>query len=380
MKIFSLKEVMEDKVFLDTFSSNKESTVESKAAAMRSLCNMTGKSPTELKNEAVEDQFNPKMPLPSMRKVKDYLSELYSGLNDLAPSTKIHRIAVIRYFYELNEIQLPPKKRSSKTLSLQNPKAIPNAADIKRALTFTKNPRNHAIILCQASSGMGAGEILSITTEDFWKGQDKSSNITTLHPIRKKTQHRYITFISPEATDAVKLYLKNYDGEMLFPLTVRGLKTMYSRLDADAGFEKEMGEYGWIRSHNMRKFFNDQMRDAGMPVDLVDYLSGRTESTTRTAYHTWKEYLLKEHYMKYVDSVSIMETVRNTTDSRVEALETRIKELEEMAEYMKIIRNSPTSEEVKNYFLDEAEDIMERSKKGLPIVHPHERGKDYQET
>lgn len=52
MKIYSLKEVMEDKVFLDTFSSNRESTIESKAAAIRSLCSMTGKSSTELKAEA----------------------------------------------------------------------------------------------------------------------------------------------------------------------------------------------------------------------------------------------------------------------------------------------------------------------------------------
>lgn len=317
MKTFSLKEIMQDEVFSNTFSNNRESTIESKAAAIRSLCNITAKSPTELIKEALEDQFNPNMPLPSMRRVNSYISQLYAGLNDLAPSTKVHRISVIRYFYELNEIQLPPKKRNSKTLPIQNPKAFPSADDIKRALTFTKNPRNHAIILCQASSGMGAGEVLSITTNDFWNGQDKSTNITTLHPIRKKTQHRHITFISPEATDAVKIYLEEYDGEMLFPLTVRGLKTMYSRLDATSGFQKEMGEYGWIRSHNMRKFFNDQMRDAGMPVDLVDYLSGRTESTTRTAYHTWKEEVLKESYSKYVGSVSILETVRVVTNEEM---------------------------------------------------------------
>lgn len=273
-------------------------------------CNAVNMNPTELYKQAVMEQTQPIQ----LQQTNHHLIALQDAVAHLATQTQAQIISSVVTFYKTNNIILPYVE-PVKSKRLKENFYIPNREDVKRAILHT-TPRNQAIILTQATSGMGMSEVLSLTVEQFEEGVDKN-DVVTWHITRAKTDYDYTTFSSPEATRAIRLHLETHSGESLWGINQTGLLAMYKRLDERAGFETAKGNYGKIRSHNMRKYFNDVMRDAGAPVDFVDYLSGRKESETHATYHLQKPHLLKELYIKYLPALGIMEDVRVVSNEDV---------------------------------------------------------------
>jgi integrase len=300
--------------------NRKSGTAHNMAAALRYLCNITNKTPTQLIDEALtEQESNIRM---NRRKVGDYLAEYSDAIQHLAPTTRRSFFNCIKRFYVRHDIFLP-STGTEKVQPLKENRYIPTSDDIRKALSYS-SPRNQAIILLQCSSGMGSAELLSLTRKEFLDGIDRTTMITTLHPTRVKTQQPYTTFCSPEATRAVLYWLEFYDGESLFGINQTGLTSMYKRLDIRLKNEVPSGKFAHIRSHNMRKFFNNELLNAGMSYDLVWFFSGRCESDTQKAYRDWKEERLKEEYIKFVKHISVTEIVRDITNEKVKELENKM--------------------------------------------------------
>lgn len=284
------------------------------ARAMMHHCNANEMTPMQLLEEAMVDEDNHiRM---TIRKINTRLTKLKKHLSDLAPITQKNVFNTVVHWYKMNDVQIPSAVRSNdKVTTLKENRYIPTPDDIRLILEEAKTPRNKAIILVQISSGMGNAELLSIKREEFLEGIDYDTYITTLHPVRGKTQQPYTTFCSPEATKAVLYYLEKYDGEMLFPLEEKGLIAVYRRITSRL-YEKQKGVYSKYRSHNMRKFFNNQMMNHGMPRDLVWFFSGRCENETQKAYVDYGDNYLKEQYMNFVKHVSVTEVVRDLLDHK----------------------------------------------------------------
>lgn len=310
--MYSMDNIKIDETILEHCDKNgySKGTRRNIAYGFAIYCNAIGMTPTELFEEAVLEQTKPIQ----LRKINKHLAKLRAAIVDLAPQTQGQVISIVTNFYRCNDIQVPFIK-PPKAKKLKENFYIPNREDVKRAILHT-TPRNQAIILTQATSGMGMSEVLSLTVDQFYDGVDKN-DVVTWHITRAKTDYDYTTFSSPEATKAIRLHLETHEGTSLWNLNQNGLLAMYKRLDERAGFETAKGNYGKIRSHNMRKYFNDVMRDAGAPVDFVDYLSGRKESETHATYHLQKPHLLKELYIKYLPALGIMEDVRVVSNEDV---------------------------------------------------------------
>jgi len=125
--------------------------------------------------------------------------------------------------------------------------------------------------------------------------------------------------------------------------------SMYGRLDEMCGYPQIPGQYGHIRSHNMRKYFNQTMRESGMPVDLVDYLSGRQETATRAAYHEWKPEKLKEEYMQYMEHLYVLTEVIKPDQETLDNLQAENRELKEKVAQIQKSNEEQVAELKKSY-------------------------------
>ena len=76
------------------------------------------------------------------------------------------------------------------------------------------DPLERALVLVGVSSGLSSNEIINLKIKDFKYGFDEKTNITTLKLRREKTKVDLITFLSPEASQAVQDYL-NYRNKTI---------------------------------------------------------------------------------------------------------------------------------------------------------------------
>jgi integrase len=202
-----------------------------------------------------------------------------------------------------------------------------------------------AILLIGASSGLSANEIMNLKVKDFKKGYDPQTGITILDLRRGKVDFDFITFLSQEASKAVIDYLTYRartektgesrrlnqlekqkvfsDNDYLFIKRHVELKYLekhndelrkhdsasmvkvYRNISEKAQKNTLKGDWNLIRSHNMRKFFNSAMLNAGADSFFVEYCMGHTLDDTRAAYFRASPEKLRDIYLKYVPFLTI---------------------------------------------------------------------------
>ena len=312
--------------------------------SMQAYTDFCGKTPDELLAEA-ESEISQGV-LPRQRKVKQYMLQfrMYLQEQKLAPKSIKARIAAIQSFYSSNDIQLPKMSRNEKAKPLVQNLEIPSKEDLQQVLK-TCDPLEKAIVLVGVSSGLAANEIINLKISDFKKGYDKETGITTLQLRRLKTNYDFITFLSPECSNAILHYLAyrartikgndkrrlaqlekqrvyadsnylfigrqileeflNSKNEELRKLEEKSLIKIYRTLSEKAHKNTPIGNWGFIRSHNMRKYFNSSLINAGADSFIVNFMMGHTLDDTQGAYFRAGPEKLKEYYMKFVPFVTI---------------------------------------------------------------------------
>lgn len=311
--------VYEDEKFkhISRIRKFKPSTKKNMAVALNEYCGFIEKeygtkmTPLQLYQEASREQNtivdNYFMPVDD-RRVGMYIAGYMEYVETLekADRTKSEYIRNVRQFYTILKIVLPDLKIKKPDGKEEN-HYIPNLDDLQRVLAANRSTRNKAILLTQASSGCGTGELLALKKEDFWKGYDEDTGITMFRPTRKKTGRRYRTFITPEASDAIKDWLLVADTKdpRLFELEEFGVIDVYHRLNDNAGFATPKGQYDHIRSHSMRKYFHNTLMNHGCSLNLINYLCGRSESEVERAYGNWEDDVLRTEYLKYMEYLSV---------------------------------------------------------------------------
>jgi integrase len=250
-------------------------------------------------------------------------------------------------FYKTNAIELPTLPKM-KTRPLEKHNDIPTKEDIQQVLKVCTLIEK-AIILVGVSSGLSANEITNLKVKDFKKGYDPITSVTTLKLRREKVQYDFITFLSSEASNAVQDYI-NYrnrevencttkrqeqlykqrvfnDSNFLFithkipnsflstkndierKLSHAAFMKMYQAITEKAQKEVQKGDWNLIRSHNMRKYFNSALLNAGADIFFVDYLMGHTVDATKTAYFRADSNKLRIQYMKYTPFLTIEKSI-----------------------------------------------------------------------
>ena len=390
--------------WLDTLNP-KPNTERNYLLAMQAFTGWIGKTPEELLTEAEQEIRAGK--LMRERNIKKYLIGFRKYMQDAgyAPISVKNYMTGVKSFYRLFDIEIPTLPRmGNKARPLERHSKIPNKEDIQHVLTVC-DPLEKAIVLCGVSSGLSANEIINLKVGTFKKGYDPETEITTLQLRREKVGYDFTTFLSPEASRAIWAYLeyrerkakttiteirKRFDKQRVYsdddylfigrqiPFEYLDTKDenmrkfeqqsflkLYRAIAVKAGKCAPLGNWNLIRSHNMRKYFNSALLNAGCDSFHVEYFMGHTLDDTRSAYFRAAPEKLRDIYSKYVPYLTIQkeldvaasheykEIVRENEILRAETarhvverseLATMKNELEEMRAFqkaMQVILNNP---------------------------------------
>lgn len=327
--------------------------------AMQNFTDWTGKKPEELLTEAEEEIKSGK--LMRQRKIKSYLIGFRKHLQDqkLSDLSIRSKMTGVRSFYKTFDIEIPTMQRIGKARPLPENKAIPNKEDLQDILKVC-DPLEKAVLLTGVSSGLASNEIRDLKIREFKEGYDPETEITTLDLRRKKVERDFVTFLSPEASRAVWDYL-NYrerkpkyvnhkrlnqltkqkiiddngylfiirnvpkefldtQDEELRKLQESTVTKIYRIISEKARKNTPTGQWNLIRSHNIRKYFNSALLNAGADSFFVEYCMGHTLDDTRAAYFRASPEKLKEIYKKYMPYLAVQKELNVSESSEYQKI------------------------------------------------------------
>jgi integrase len=322
-------------VFL-TIKTLKPSTIEGYRYRIYEYSKAIGLTPTEFLIEAQKEEYEGiKL---KRRKVRDHLIKFiqYLRKKGLKDSSISNYLIYIKAFYSTFEIEVPKLPVKLNSLPKKDYKELVSNEDIKKALKYS-NQKYKAIILLMVSSGMGSSEIRNLTFKDFlisleeyikiplkepYTAEDIRNNlpvnkniIPTWHIQRIKTGKYYYTFSSPESVEAIldymeyrevrnkpviglvePLFIGRNPGDLLNKYT---MTSAFQKINDDAGFGKVENKR-YFTSHELRKFFSEQLFGAGLQEKDVKWLRGQEPRDSLNRYVKPDLKRLKIQYMENV--------------------------------------------------------------------------------
>ena len=389
------EDILDDQVFKNFLDNKNLNNIDNKntiiqyETRIRSYCNFTEKTATELVDEAVEEQDNGVKY--SDRKVNKYLKDFIDKFTKEGKSENTIKAFydTIKALYHDNDIELQ-KIEFTFNKDVQNPfEELPTKEHIRKAVKYC-NLRDKAIILLQFSSGLGPAEVRNLTYGQFFiaikeyitYNTNEIFNIEEIyHQIKNKydiigiwdskrvvTDFDYLTFNSSESNKAIIDYLLERNNkkpitsfdEPLFlangnKIGEHTLSAIYRRINKRAclGLRKEKRKF--LTSNIPHKMFQRALLECDVEYLAIELMLGNKIDEIKYAYYKNSPQLLKKEYLKGLKKISLEEVEIVTTDRydnvilelKIEKeerikLENRIKKLEDEKQNSKNIRNPDT--------------------------------------
>ena len=157
-----------------------------------------------------------------------------------------------------------------------NPISVPSKAELQAFYQALERPRDKALFLMFASSGLRHSEMLSLEFQDI----DFESR--TLKPRKNPNQskHVWVSFYNVEAERDLREYLKNYKDQAskLFPISKRQVLRIF----------KKAGEISGVRVHPqlLRDWFSCELGNLGVQDRYVDAFAGRVPKSVLARHYT----------------------------------------------------------------------------------------------
>jgi len=377
------RDIEKDPCVKDFIRSRKirESTKKAYLMRINQYCKFTGKTPTQLIDEAEDEQDQGIKT--RKRKIKayilDYIEELKN--NDKSDNTITANIETIFGFYRSFDIDTP-RLRNIISHNHNNPSfdELPELKHIKLVLKSC-SIRDRAIILLHLSSGMGASEVRNLTLKDFITAieeyldlddrnknnmfkvavnlKDKKEIVGTWKIRRYKTKMPYITFNSPESTIAIVDYIfyrykmnkpmKNIDDPLFTTkdnakITSGSHQKLFMRLNDRVGFGLRTKKRRLFTSHMLRKLFTTSLYKAGVDKLAIDWMLGHKINPVTEAYFKTNKEDLKKNYMKAMHHLTIEKVkVRRIESNEVKGI---VRDLDKKDEEIKFLKEE--NEKTKN--------------------------------
>jgi len=380
------KDILDDQVFqnfLDHKNIDNNNTIIQYETRIRSYCNFTEKTASELVAEAVKEQNNGVKS--SDRKVNKYLQSFIDKLTKKSKSENTIKAYydTIKALYYDNDIELEKIEFTFNKI-VQNPfEELPTKEHIRKALKYC-NLRDKAIILLQFSSGLSAAEIRHLTYGQFYmaiKGYitpnvNEVFNIDRIYSQIKnknniigiwnshesyKTDIDYLTFNSSESTKAIIDYLLERNNKKLItlfdePLFIANgkqigehtLSAIYRRINQRAGLGSRNEKRNFLTSNIPRKMFRTALLKCDVEYLAIELMLGHKIDDIKLAYYRNSPGILKKEYLKGLKKITFEEVEIVTPDKYDNIIndlkiekeerkknENRIKKLEEEIQNMK---------------------------------------------
>jgi integrase len=313
------------------------------------LFEITGRTPTQLINEAKEDEQPylvndmPRIKDIDDRKITTYFYKYYEYLLDrkLCNSTIDGKLKTLRAFYRENNVALPKTIEVNVPINIIREGDIPNLDDIRLAVD-NSSIRNKAILLLMASTGIRSSDIRNFKVSDFTRATSEYHNGNCIDDLldssykdvvpcwdfipkkTRKTNNICITFNTPETTEAIINYLKTRDtlreDDYLFlsqhkrQIGSHGIIWLFTELN-DKFFHRNEEGNRFFHAHALRKFFISTIKHYTSDYKKSKILSGHAVTRIEVAYEEIKKSVMKEFYMQLIPHLSIRDTKVRTVKS-----------------------------------------------------------------
>lgn len=316
---------------------------------MELFCHIAGKTPSELITEA-NAETRAGLFLNEMKSV-DYIALFKDELKNrnYSPKATASAIAAIRSFYNAFDIPLSSSiGQIKKAYTLRQNRTFLKKEDIKKLIDNANNLRDRAIFLVMATSGMARKEIINLKVGNIFIDSDDIGTVTMR---RQKNDIDFITFISPEAVQALRLYwderarykngafkIKN-DEDYVFVTSFEGKKIettsfsyIFRGMAKELGYQNDNGKGFQIKckSHALRKFFSSTLEDTDFPRKKLEFMLAHSQSDNESAYYPKEIQKLKELYINYLPHITFDKEIKIVSLSTED--EKRLGELEEKTE------------------------------------------------
>lgn len=286
----------------------RESTEILYARRLNDFCKFIGKNPTQLIEEALEEQNLDSQNQKLYNVVEDYFNELKD--EGRSNNTIKNRYDTLKAFFNEFKISTPSIKDSVNLQEELIQGKIPEKSEIKKAIQVS-GLRDKAIILLHFTSGMGAIELRYLTYGDFIDSIDEYLDLSpekkldlskiaskldkrkdiigTWHIKKIKTGITYITFNTPESTRAILDYLmdremnnkliKSFEDPLFIntwnkPLAKSVHGAIFKRINEKAGFGHIDGKRRFFTSGTLRKSFEKIMYKADVDKMAINCFLG----------------------------------------------------------------------------------------------------------
>jgi integrase len=278
------------------------------------------------------------------RLIQSNIIEYLVSLQQISHGTRYLYAAVIRHFYDINDILLNWKKINA--FLGQNNKVVNDRAYIKQeiaTLLEKSNERMKVVVLLLATTGMRIGAIPPLKIRNLKKVEEYGLYQITVY---EKAKEQYTTFCTPECTKNIDSYLecRRRYGETISPntplirdefdrndilhikrprhISVKTLTRLLDNLLVASGIRKrepllEGQQTPLIRrkdamlTHAFRKYVNTAMIRADLKSLNKELLLGHKSTIgLENSYYRPDDSELLQDYLKAVDLLTISEENR----------------------------------------------------------------------
>ena len=297
-----------------------ERTRENVGLTLKGLCEFAGKDPDELV------RLSPKE---ASRLVQDYVDSLAEKGYSIRYVNVC--LAFLRTFFKVNGFKgskaLEVERHYQPSRYRKRREYVPTSAEIYNMALAAGSARNRALILALYTSGLRNSTLRALLYRDVKEDLEKGMEVVKLpvYPEMKrvdvgacKGNIPYYTFISREATEALRRYLDERrrvhggieDEEPLFasesrnvppevrrrtPVMKKSLEALVKRAARKAGIKRWRDVY----PHCLRKAFESALRNAGLDLKDQEFLMGHILPGTQDPYYDYtKIEELRRKYMK----------------------------------------------------------------------------------
>ena len=99
-------------------------------------------------------------------------------------------------------------------------------------------------------------------------------------------------------------------------------------LNCYTGWKSEKGKFRRATSHMMRKFFNTQLINAGMPEEIREHMMGHTlKDKVREAYFLADPTELQKVYLTYMSHLTIKNSEPEKNEDEIQKLQEQINDV-----------------------------------------------------
>jgi integrase len=381
-------------IFLRLKTGRATSTITNYIIVIRSFCNFTNKTPTEIRNLHRAELRN------HVPEFDQWLSQAFDGYvsflidSNYAAGTIKLNISKVKGFLHAFRLRPTPEVEISKDHVSEDSKYSLDVEDIRKAVKNSP-PTYQTFFITQAQTGLSLSDAILLDVEDFIQAVSKKNEEITINEAiyrakndnmigcfdlrRKKTSVEFYTFVGPEALHYIASLLESRDEMYLKPKCPIFMKDVSRLSKSKEDYKKDLrlkpdavknyvnrmhrsrkiferieidGKHkNYFRTHKLRKWFSNQLRfKAGFSADDTKYLMGQKTGDVLEQYIDTNNYkALKGNYRKALPYLAITEEiVMEENQEAIEKLESENQALRQQMAEMKanIDENQSTTEDL----------------------------------